>query len=252
MTGDPGYAHYVRDEKFMVDYNDYQRKYADEPRESDKVLLRLVGEALAQRDADASAARLLDIGCSTGNLLRHLGRCFPHLSLTGAELAESSLDVCRADPSLAGVAFERLDMLALPPDGSFDIIVANAVGFCLDYAEYTTAMQSVAAALAPGGTYLAFEWLHPFNQDLKITETTVSHPVGLNIYSRPMKRVRALLLAAGFSEVRFQPFVIPIDLPRTDPDGDMISYTIADELGERLCFRGSLYQPWCHLVAIKG
>jgi hypothetical protein len=46
--------------------------------------------------------------------------------------------------------------------------------------------------------------------------------------------------------------MIPIDLPEPeDKSGDPITYTVKLENGNRICMRGSLYQPWCHLVARK-
>lgn len=251
MIDDPSYKEYVDDESFLNDYNEYQRKYAIEPRKSDEVLLRFISDVLAARDAEMAVARLLDIGCSTGNLLRHIRKRFPKLILTGGELAQSSLEECKADPTLAGITFERLDMLALPPNRSFDIILANAVAFCLSHQEYKQAMKSVWEALAPGGTYMAFELLHRHNQDLKITETTMSHPMGMNLYVRPLRKVQTWLEEVGFASVRFEPFVIPIDLPHPGFDGDPVSYTIKNSEGERMCFRGTLYQPWCHMIAVK-
>jgi hypothetical protein len=33
---------------------------------------------------------------------------------------------------------------------------------------------------------------------------------------------------------------------------DLNSYTVKTETGDRLLFRGALYQPWCHMIAHKG
>src|SRR5580704_16229199 len=95
------YRSYVTDEKFLSEYNSYQRRYAHTMRESDKVLVALVKDIV-----DRSAGRpleLLDIGCSTGNLLLHIKNMVPSVNLTGGDLALSSIDECRRNPSLAGV-----------------------------------------------------------------------------------------------------------------------------------------------------
>src|SRR5690242_5442254 len=105
VTGEFSYRDYVTDETFLADYNEYQKKYAAQIRESDRIVLRLIGETLARRDPASAPARLLDIGCSTKNLLLHVKRAFPKLSLTGADLAEASLAQCRENPELAGIAF---------------------------------------------------------------------------------------------------------------------------------------------------
>lgn len=252
MTREWSYRDYIDNHTFFERYHEYQRKYAEEPRESDKTLARHVGEALAELGDLGRPARLLDIGCSTGNLLRLLKRLFPDLDLTGADLARESVEVCRADPELRGVHFEVMDLLDLKVEAPYDIVVANAVAYCLSHSEYEAAMRSVAHALGSRGTYIAFEWLHPFKQDLVINEKTISHPNGLNIYARPYDVVTPILQRAGFAEIRYHPFELPIDLPPpVDPLG-ADSRTIRDETGHRLCFRGALYQPWCHLVAVRG
>lgn len=240
------YRDYVVDREFLEGYNAYQAKYATQIPERDKVLLKLIARATGGKPA-----RLLDIGCSTGNLLMQIRRFFPALELVGGDLAESSLEVARRNPELATVEFRRVDMLAI--EGQFDVIVANAVAVYFDYGQYEQALRSVAGALKPGGTYIAFEWLHEFaDQDVTIVETTPSHPKGLTIHFRPQERVRSILLAAGFGSVQFEPFEIPIDLPFPGHAGDPITYTQKTPEGARLQFRGALFQPWCHLVAVKG
>jgi SAM-dependent methyltransferase len=84
------YDEYVKDEKFLTFYNDYQKRYASEIAERDKAMLRLIAEKTSGNGT------LLDIGCSTGNLLLHIKRAFPGMKLTGGELAESSLTAARA------------------------------------------------------------------------------------------------------------------------------------------------------------
>jgi SAM-dependent methyltransferase len=246
------YGDYVTDTAFLREYNAYQTKYATQMRESDKVLVRLIGEVLAKRTS-RRPLRLLDIGCSTGNLLLHLKRLFPELELAGGDLAESSLEQCRANPDLRDVRFEMLDMLNLGFEDHFDIVVANAVAVYFSWDEYKQAASSVARALTAGGTYLAFEWLHRFqHQDIVITETTLSHPNGLRICFRPITKVSKVLNDAGFSEVHFLPFELPIDLAFPGHDTEVVSYTRKTADGENLCFRGTLFQPWCHVIARKA
>jgi SAM-dependent methyltransferase len=241
------YREYIADSEMLGRYDAYQDRYRDNIRESDKVLVELVREA-----ANGRPARLLDIGCSTGNLLRHLKRLVPGLQMTGSDLSESAIAKCKADPELAGIAFGTYDMLDLSPAGRFDVVVANAVAVYFDWPDYTKAARSVASVLEPGGTYIAFEWLHPFAvQDLTIVETSEWHPDGLKIQFRPMRKVEATFRAAGFASVEFRPFILPIDLPFPGYDADVVTYTRKDEHGERMAFRGVLYQPWCHMIARK-
>src|SRR4051794_8234265 len=148
------YDDYVKDEKFLALYNDYQKRYASEIAERDKVMLRLIAEKTS------GTGSLLDIGCSTGNLLLHIKRAFPGMRLTGGELAESSLTAARANPDLAGVEFRTMDMLDIP--GTYDCIAANAVTYLFDWPEYERAIRSIVNALRPGGLFLSFDWYHHF------------------------------------------------------------------------------------------
>jgi SAM-dependent methyltransferase len=246
------YHEYVTDEKFLAQYNAYQTKYAKQMRESDKVLIGLIRDVVEKRGNIGRPLRLLDVGCSTGNLLLHLKRLIPSLSLAGGDLAESSLEECRANPELDGIEFISLDMLKINTGVQYDIIVANAVAVYFLWDEYRQAAESVFNALAHGGSYLAFEWLHPFvHQDIVINETSISHPNGIRICFRPTKKVSDVFVAAGFRAVDFFPFQLPIELPPADASGEVVSYTRKSIDGENLCFRGALSQPWCHMMAFK-
>ena len=238
-------------------YNTYQQRYAENPRESDKALIALIAEAIAPRLEAGEKVSLLDIGCSTGNLLFHLKKAFPTLELTGGDLAPGAIKQCQADPRLANVHFEVMDILDLPL-GRFDVVVGNAVTYFFDPAQYESAIASIAQALKHNGYFLSFEFLHPFLQNLHIVEKSRSHPDGLDIYFRPYSEVEPLLNQHGFGKVAFHPFSIPIDLNKgtTYTDNktgfeDLNSYTVKTESGQRLLFRGTLFQPWCHLMAQK-
>jgi SAM-dependent methyltransferase len=239
------YDDYVKDEKFLALYNDYQKRYASEIAERDKVMLRLIAEKTS------GTGSLLDIGCSTGNLLLHIKRAFPGMRLTGGELAESSLTAARANPDLAGVEFRTMDMLDIP--GTYDCIAANAVAVYFEWDEYERALKSVASALKPDGYYMAFEWLHPYNQELRIVEKCESHPEGLKYWYRPFDRVSRMLNSFGLENVEFRPFFMPFDIPEApDRSGDTVTYTAKLESGYRVSMRGTLMQPWCHMVARKS
>ena len=237
------YSDYVVDKAFLESYNAYQAKYASQIPERDKVTLRIIAGLTGGK-----SARLLDIGCSTGNLLAHIRRALPHLELAGGELAEPSLAVARQNPELQSVRLEKMDMLEIRD--AYDIIVSNAVTYLFDDRQFEAAARSVQRALQPGGAWIDFDWFSPFrDQRLTITETTPSHPDGLVIHVRPYAQVESTLKAAGFSRAEFQPFEIPIDLPMAGHEGDPITYTVRAEAGKRLQFRGVLAQPWCHLIA---
>jgi len=247
----PGYRDYVADEDFAAGYTDYQRRYAAEPRESDRVLIGHVAAALAARDPRAGRPRVLDVGCSTGNLLRHLSRALPQAELWGGELMPEALAACRAAPDLDGMTFVEMDLLDIDHADAFDVIVVNAVLYLLDDDDLRRALASVAGALRPGGSLVAFDLFHPFEQHLTIREASLTHPEGLVLHFRPHSLLRDAAALAGLGDLEIHAFAIPIDLPRPERDDEIVSYTVPAASGERLLFRGALAQPWCHVVATR-
>jgi len=248
-SGEPFYREYVADSAFAEGYNAYQRRYAGTVRESDRVIIDLVRDLVAERPAGAAPARLLDVGCSTGNLLLHLNREIPGLDLIGGDLMTSSLEECRANPDLAGIRFEEVDALAIGRRAELDIVVVNAVFYMFSDEDVEASLRSIAAALRPGGALIVFDFFHPFDQDLAIRETSPTHRNGLMLHFRPFASAGAMARAAGLDAPTFIPFEIPIDLPRPERDDDISSYTVAAADGRRLLYRGALSQPWCHMVA---
>lgn len=242
----PGYRDYVGDSAYMRTYADYQERYAEVPRESDRVLIDLV-----RRHAPDTGS-LLDVGCSTGNLLRHLSRLAPRLELHGADMAADVIAACRADERLTGIEFHRLDMLDLELDRLFDVVTVNAALMFFTPEELGRALAQLGAIVEPGGHLIGFEYVQWFDVRLEIVETSRAFPDGLRFYFRGEREMRELLGAAGFAEVTFAPFDVPLDLPRPENPADIGSWTRRTGDGIGLAFRHSLYQPWCHFVARKG
>src|SRR5207237_10251879 len=86
-----------------------------------QALLPLRAALLEQRGGPA-AARLLDLGCGTGEFLREVKRNYPRLSVTGLDLSAPYLGV--AERRLA--AWSRVELSEAPagalpaPAGSFE------------------------------------------------------------------------------------------------------------------------------------
>lgn len=239
---------------FEGHYIDHQHKYDSTPRESDRILVAMVTEVTRQQ----GDATVLDIGCSTGNFLVHLRRAAPDLRLEGGDLASSALEVARANPELDGAHFEEMDILALPQRG-YQVVVVNAVFYALDDDLFQRALSSIHDALAPGGHLVAFDFFHPFQQDLVIVERSRPQPEGAPLHFRPMGSTRERLGAAGYDDVHFHPFEIAIDLPQRMPPGsddsgwaDLETHTRMTTSGVRMLMRGPLSQPWCHLLARRA
>ncbi len=99
-----------------------------------RILLRLFEKYVGQR-----AARVLEVGCGTGFVLKGLAGRFPEYELVGAEAFVQGLEF--AKKRVPGVRFCQLDATKMPFDGVFD-----AVGY-FDVLEH---LDDDAGALAGG------------------------------------------------------------------------------------------------------
>jgi SAM-dependent methyltransferase len=227
-------------------YIGYQRKYRGDIRESDRVTISLVRDNLPK----GKNLRLLDIGCHSGNLLFHLKQALPQLRLIGGDLFQGVIETCRADPDLSGIEFEVMDLTDLQC-APVDIIVASAVLFRFEEEQHGRIWQRFFELLKPGGIVVTFDFYNPFDQNLRLVESTVMHPEGLLLNFWSQQLVMSQLIKIGFKDIQFRMFQIPIDLILQVPTDPLYTYTKQTLDGERLQFRGALYQPWCHLVAGK-
>ena len=110
-------------------YLDYQERYAVEPRRTDVRLIELIERECNSRPPDDSRQlKLLDLGCSSGNLLYHLRNRLPRLRYTGADVFPGIIEHCSQNPRLAGMDFHVLDVRKFDSfPSSFDFITVNAV-----------------------------------------------------------------------------------------------------------------------------
>jgi SAM-dependent methyltransferase len=238
-----------KDPKAVRVYARYQSKYAETVRESDRVIIELVDDL--RRRAGGRSMRVLDIGCSTGNLLKHLNRLVPDLELVGGDLVSEQIEENRSNPALEGIEFQQMNLLNLGMEDEFDVVTVNAVWFSMSDDQVRRGIRTVAAALRPGGTMIVFDYFSTFPQSLEIREKSELYPEGLTLHIRPIRLVDDMLEQEGFVGGSFSPFDIPIDLPLDPESRELVSYTIPDAKGRRLQFRGALFQPLYHLVARK-
>jgi ubiquinone/menaquinone biosynthesis C-methylase UbiE len=117
--------------------------------------------ALLQREGGASAARLLDVGCGTGEFLREVKRNYPRLSVTGLDLSAPYLKI--AERRLADWSRVKLVEAAaeeIPaPDASFDIVTALYLFHELPGAVRQAVAGEIRRVLKPGGTLIVVDSL---------------------------------------------------------------------------------------------
>lgn len=241
------YSTYPNDGHYMPIYMAYQRKWRSSTREFEKISINTIANYLNSLSQNEKA-KILDIGCSTGNFLKHVRDNDIKAELYGGDLSESSIQACKKDPALTGINFEVLDLLNVTQSGAFDVVNAGAVLYGFEERDFNRAIANIGKALRKGGLFIAYDFYHRFKQELSIIERTSYFPEGHPIHIRSFESVETTLRKCGFRSIEFFPFNISIDLTPADPDDPVMTRTRLVE-GERLQFRGSIYEPWCHLIA---
>jgi ubiquinone/menaquinone biosynthesis C-methylase UbiE len=196
--------------------NQFERRYEQferDPYFDSFTYSRLKLEQVLTRYLDGmpDGARLLDVGCGTGDLLRRLGGRF---ACAGCDPAEEMLEHARAANPAAELTVASAE--ALPyPDASFD------VALCIEVVRYLAdsrpALRELARVLRPGG--LALVTIAPLGTtSLYPLVNAVTSRVGVpgltkvRQYFHTVGGAERLLAGAGFARVEvearyFGPFI---------------------------------------------
>jgi SAM-dependent methyltransferase len=115
--------------------------------------------ALLARSGITAASRVLDVGCGVATTAIEIARRFG-AQVTAADISPLMLSRARASVDAAGlggrVSVREADIVALPfGDGSFDVVIAEAVTMFVDRQR---AAAELARVCAPGGRVLATEF----------------------------------------------------------------------------------------------
>ena len=243
---DNWYKAYAASSTYHRDYIEYQSKYLKEPRRSDVEIIRILGEIFHPYGDDLY---LLDIGCSQGNLLYQIKESFPHWHLFGGDLSPIEIEECIKQPRLKGIDFKVMDIFDLPAAG-YDIIIVNAVFFVFDNQESKIALESISNSLKNGGSVIIFDVLNPYPQNLQIIEENLSSASlkKIRLHIRNIEFFESQANDSGLNLKRASPFYIDIDLPSDEKS--IVTHTKKFD-GFRYSFRGTLFQPWHHIVLQK-
>ena len=239
----------VDNPEYHDSYNAYQQNnYSVNPRESDKK----IGELMNHEIAKFENPIVLDIGCSTGNLLSYLNKLYGNkIKLYGGDITSSSVEIASKRKDLNDVEIEVMDIFSLKKN-CFDIVICNAVFYSMTDSRLKSALTSVYQALKDNGVLLTFDWAHPFKQELEIIEhSDDSFANGLRLSCRSYNSWNNAFNQGGFSKGKFLPFEMPFDLEMDNTPGSLKTYTMKTEEGIRHSMRGILLQPWCHILTNK-
>ena len=109
-------------------------------------------------------ARVLDIGCGTGELTRLAARHFPGARVVGMDFTAAMIDVARrrtaGGPEAGRIRYGRGTAMRLPfPDGSFDLLT-NAF-LARNLVDLDRALVEMRRVLRPGGVLMILEITEP-------------------------------------------------------------------------------------------
>jgi SAM-dependent methyltransferase len=106
----------------------------------------------------AAGMRVADIGCGTGHAINIMAQAYPQSTFVGYDVSQEAIARATAEAGEMGLLNARfvvLDVTHLPNEPKFDLITSfDAVH---DQRAPATALQRIAAALAPDGLYLMIE-----------------------------------------------------------------------------------------------
>jgi len=239
---------YVNAKNHHESYISYQRKYIDSPRESDKVILEMLEKQLG-----AQSASVLDVGCSQGNLLRHIRRKFPSLELFGCDLSQDEVDAAKElTTDEDNISFFCMDLAQPNSLEQYDCIVLNAILFSISNTDISLALSNLAKLVKKKGTVIVFDFFHTKAHNLMILEEVLvenGYHNNLEINFRNVYWFEERIRKHGLILESYHPFNIPVDL--VENEDSLTSFTTKTELGTRITFRGALAQPWSHLLLRK-
>jgi len=175
-------------------------------------------------------ARLLDVGCGRGTLLRVLDEQVRfEVPPVGIDLSQEMLSLARGDD--AGRQFAQATASTLPfRDDSFTLVTCGYVVKHLDEVELRRFLDEIRRILEPGGLALIWEFGPSGNARLDRWNAHVLGPAGDDIRLRSTRTLTRHAEATGFPFVRdadLRPFLVPpiprasvlIGVPPEDFDG---------------------------------
>jgi len=152
-----------------------------------------------------AGARVLDVGCGTGELLRRLRAKYPHAVLAGLDPVAEMLAVARE--KLSGTEDLRIGYAdALPWDaGTFDVVVSCNMFHYITHP--VAALREMARVLRPGGVLVLTDWCDDYlacricNLYLRLTNRA---------FYKTYRQAEcvALLATAGFTDARVERYKI--------------------------------------------
>ena len=158
-------------------------------------------------DVDLAGARVLDVGCNRGGLLRMVADRWPIAEGAGYDPAAGAVEDAVARTAGRPLRFAVAD--TVPAGwGGFDVALSHEVLYLLD--DLASHAGDVHAALAPGGVYYAVMGVHGDSPLMADWHRANAAALGLPDL-RTVDEVLACFAAAGFDAAvaRLRPGFVP-------------------------------------------
>lgn len=153
-------------------FEDRYRREAEPWHYSDRAVEVLRHRWVAQTAGKLGARRVVDLGCSLGQIAEGVRRCGTVEFLVASDVSPSAVERTRdtlarkapAGPAAKVAHFVAASALALPfAPGSFDLIIASdgLRSWRLEREERAAALNEIVTTLSPGGHAIITEHLQP-------------------------------------------------------------------------------------------
>lgn len=175
-------------------------------------------------------ATVLDVGCGSGRTTLDAAHRAAAGSVLGVDLSAQMLELARRradDEHVTNVTFVQADAQIHPfPAAAFDVVVSrHGVMF---FGDPVAAFTNLARALRPGGRIVVLTW-QPFERNAWLQAFVTCLAAGRQIPAPPSDapspfalsdpdRIRSLLAAAGFCDVRVAGLAEPMYFGPTPDD----------------------------------
>ena len=158
-------------------------------------------------NVDLSQARVLDIGCGIGGAAVHIALTRKPMAITGVDIEENLVDLSQTLADKNGVSdicsFQQVDPGPLPfePE-SFDIVFSK--DSIIHITDKFGLAENVYELLAPGGLFLASDWLCGYEGEASPQMQAYIDAEGLDFGLASAKIYRQALEAAGFVDIEIE------------------------------------------------
>jgi SAM-dependent methyltransferase len=190
--------------------------------------------SLMRAAAVPTDARVLDVGCGTGDATRDAARAARRGAATGIDLSSAMLQRARelaASDGIRNVTFLHGDAqhFAFAP-ASFDLVISRTG--TMFFADQVAAFTNIASAVRSGGRLALVSWQGPERNEWFLAFVDAM-TLGRGLAPPPADapspfahadptRTEGILTAAGFTDVAFEPLDLPMYFGATVEEGHRV------------------------------